>query len=57
MTEAASETVNIAMIDAVLARSRQKSTKVLPRYVKRTRRQIVAGTVKRRALRKADEAG
>lgn len=35
----------------IRALSRQKSTKVLPRYVKRTRRQIVAGTVKRRMLR------
>jgi hypothetical protein len=41
----------------IRALSRQKSTKVLPRYVKRTRRQIVAGTVKRRALREADDAG
>ena len=28
----------------IRALSRQKSTKVLPRYIKRTRRQIVAGT-------------
>jgi hypothetical protein len=38
----------------IRALSRQKSTKVLPRYIKRTRRQIVAGTVKRRALREAE---
>ncbi|MBI2715693.1 MAG: hypothetical protein HYX37_14765 [Rhizobiales bacterium] len=41
----------------IRALSRQKSSKVLPRYIKRTRRQIVAGTVKRRALRKGDDAG
>jgi hypothetical protein len=40
----------------IRALSRQKSSKVLPRYVKRTQRQIVAGTYKRRALRK-DKAG
>lgn len=39
----------------IRALSRQKSTKVLPRYVKRTRRQIVAGTVKRRALRDIED--
>jgi hypothetical protein len=39
----------------IRALSRQKSTKVLPRYVKRTRRQIVAGTRKRRALREKDD--
>lgn len=39
----------------IRALSRQKSSKVLPRYIKRTRRQIVAGTVKRRALRESDD--
>ena len=39
----------------IRALSRQKSSKVLPRYVKRTRRQIVAGTAKRRALREEDD--
>jgi hypothetical protein len=35
----------------IRALSRQKSSTVLPRYISRTRRQIVAGTIKRRALR------
>ena len=39
----------------IRALSRQKSSKVLPRYIKRTRRQIVAGTAKRRALREEDD--
>lgn len=40
----------------IRALSRQKSSKVLPRYIKRTRRQIVAGTQKRRALRSGNES-
>src|SRR5262249_37768967 len=40
----------------VRALSRQKSSKVLPRYIKRTQRQIIAGTHKRRALRQCDES-
>lgn len=40
----------------IRALSRQKSSKVLPRYIKRTQRQIIAGTVKRRALRDAADA-
>jgi hypothetical protein len=40
----------------IRALSRQKSSKVLPRYIKRTQRQIVAGTRKRRALRRGDDA-
>jgi hypothetical protein len=40
----------------IRALSRQKSSKVLPRYVKRTQRQIIAGTIKRRAIR-AGETG
>lgn len=39
----------------IRALSRQKSTKVLPRYIKRTQRQIIAGTVKRRALRETED--
>jgi hypothetical protein len=39
----------------IRALSRQKSSKVLPRYIKRTQRQIIAGTVKRRALRETDD--
>jgi hypothetical protein len=39
----------------IRALSRQKSSKVLPRYIKRTQRQIVAGTRKRRALREEDD--
>jgi hypothetical protein len=35
----------------IRALSRQKSSKVLPRYIKNTQRQIIAGTIKRRALR------
>lgn len=39
----------------IRALSRQKSSKVLPRYIKRTNRQIVAGTIKRRALREGGD--
>jgi hypothetical protein len=40
----------------IRALSRQKSSKVLPRYIKRTQRQIIAGTHKRRALRQGGES-
>jgi len=40
----------------IRALSRQKSSKVLPRYIKRTRRQIIAGTYKRRALRERESS-
>jgi hypothetical protein len=40
----------------IRALSRQKSSKVLPRYIKRTQRQIIAGTIKRRAMRDAGDA-
>lgn len=40
----------------IRALSRQKSSKVLPRYIKRTQRQIIAGTIKRRAQREGDDA-
>jgi hypothetical protein len=39
----------------IRALSRQKSSKVLPRYIKRTQRQIIAGTRKRRALREGHD--
>jgi hypothetical protein len=39
----------------IRALSRQKSSKVLPRYIKRTQRQIIDGTRKRRALRHGSE--
>jgi hypothetical protein len=38
----------------IRALSRQKSSKVLPRYIKRTQRQIITGTQKRRALREGE---
>lgn len=40
----------------IRALSRQKSSKVMPRYIKRTQKQIVAGTIKRRAMRGVEEA-
>lgn len=40
----------------IRALSRQKSSKVLPRYIKRTQSQIITGTMKRRALRDAEDA-
>jgi hypothetical protein len=43
----------------IMAQGRHKSTKVLPKYVKRTERQIAKGTRKRRAIREmnAPETG
>jgi hypothetical protein len=35
----------------IMAQGRHKSTKVLPKYVKRTMRQVAAGAKKRRAAR------
>jgi hypothetical protein len=48
MTELGNSDLTDAQIRAL---SRQKSSKVLPRYIKRTSAQIIAGTHKRRATR------
>jgi hypothetical protein len=53
MTELGDSDLTDAQIRAV---SRHKSSKVLPRYVKRTEKQIVAATLKRRASRPAAPA-
>ena len=39
----------------ILAQSRHTTFKVLPKYVKRTARQVTTGALKRRAVRKEDE--
>ena len=39
----------------IMAQGRHKSVKVLPKYVKRTARQVTTGGLKRRALRTKDE--
>ena len=39
----------------IMAQGRHKSVKVLPKYVKRTARQVTTGALKRRAVRKEDE--
>jgi hypothetical protein len=39
----------------IRAQSRHTSSKAIPKYVKRTERQVAAGTKKRRAVRTASE--
>jgi hypothetical protein len=41
----------------IMAQSRHRSVKVLPRYVKQTERQIAEGTRKRRAIRETGTNG